>query len=161
MAGLVAPLANLLPVIDTSLQALSEPSMTCNGARFLAAAGGAKLTMAGQTYPHGFQLLDDFDNFDNHCTDSWRWHIGPSFRTFTATVGLDESRSTAASLAFIGVNGKPMPFTADGQPLTQLVLYAGEPTNIAIELTGIVNFIISSTNNAGGTIDFANDTLSP
>ncbi len=163
VGGLVQPINTLLSLQDplpTSLEALGAPSTTCGGAADKVSRG-VKLTMAGRTYSSGLQLIVNYANFDHDCTDSWRWHLGPQFQKFTAEVGLDESDTLAASLAFLGPTGKPLGFTADGQTVNELDLYVGEPTNITIDVSGIMNFAILSNSNAASTIDFVNDSLTP
>ena len=144
----------------TSLEALGPPTQGnigsdqgCYG--YATTAGGATLQMGGESYREGFQLTT---NIACSGTWAWTWHIGGRYRTFTALLGLDSTNPTAAPIVFVGPNGKPLTFTADGRLVKGLTLYAGVPTNISISVIGYLNFILKTT--AGGvTIDFANDSL--
>ena len=144
----------------TSLEALGPPSQGdigsdqgCYG--YATAPGGAALQMGGESYYEGFQLTT---NIECSGTWAWTWHIGGRYRTFTALVGLDSTNPTAAPIVFVGPNGKPLTFTADGRLVKELTLYAGVPMNISISVIGHPNIILKTT--AGGvTIDFANDHL--
>jgi hypothetical protein len=146
--------------ITTSLEALGPPTQGdigsdqgCYG--YTTARGGAALQMGGESYYEGFQLTT---NIACSGTWAWTWHIGGWYRTFTALVGLDSTNPTAAPIVFVGPNGKPLTFTADGRLVKELTLYTGVPTNISISVIGYQNFILKTT--AGGvTIDFANDHL--
>ncbi len=102
VAGLVEPVVALLspPNAETaSLESLGMPSegigvpapeQPCGGDRrgygYNSVGKGAHLQMAGRIYLQGFQITTN-----GNCggTYAWGWHVGHSYRTFTALVGLD------------------------------------------------------------------------
>lgn len=161
VAGLVEPIQALLTPPGTTLEAFGQPEFDAvsgcgQGHRF--SAGG--IEMAGQLYGHGIDLWTDVCQAP--VADTWSWHIGSSFRTFTALVGLQENSPTPASLAFLGPGNTLLTFSADGQPVTTTTLIAGVPSSIVLSLSGITDFVIStsvSVKGHGAWVDFANDQL--
>jgi hypothetical protein len=140
----------------------------CGGHSYASVSEGAKLVMAGQTYQHGFQIVTD-----EYCggagpiaEDEWAWHIGTTYKTFAAVVGLDSINSTGVELEFLGSDNKPLEFIADGQSVESTNLVAGVPTDIEMSLTSVTNFVAETLVNqparTGGpesqaTVDFADD----
>jgi len=165
VAGLVKPIEALLhPVKTTALEALGAPtySSNCSGGGYESVSGGGTVRMGGQTYDRGFELVD----VRTGCVDHWTWHIGGLFQTFTAVVGIDESDTYPASVAFLGPNGKFLTFSADGQSVTVLPLVSGLPTNVTVNIAGNQNFVLVGRGTGGSSsppahIDVANDALSP
>ena len=101
----------------TSLEALGSPPQGEPGrdqgcSCFRSVSDGAELQLGGETYREGFQLTT---NIMCAGTWTWTWQIGGMYRTFTALVGLDSTNPMAAGLVFLGPDGKPLTFTANGQ----------------------------------------------
>jgi len=167
VAGLVKPIETLLlppPAKTMALESLGAPtySSNCGGGGYESVSGGSTVRIGGQTYDRGFELVD----VRSGCVDHWIWHIGGLFRTFTALVGIDESDSYPASVAFVGPNGKFLTFSADGQSVTVLPLVSGLPTNVTVNIAGNQNFVLVGRGTGGSSsppahIDVANDALSP
>jgi len=162
LAGLGAPTAGAVP------------GYGCGGLSYRSVGSGAALTMAGQRYPQGFQLLTDAfcGGYGPSAMDTWSWHIGDLFGTFTGAVGLDSTNSLAATLQFLACvpdtggcpsDGDPLTFYADGQSVTSTNLVVGIPTNITMNVTGILNLIVETTVSSPGqgTLDFANKVSPP
>jgi hypothetical protein len=167
VAGLIKPIEALVPrapsAKTTSLEAIAVPTISnpqgCYAdATYKSVSQGAILAMGGKTYSRGFQLTTDY----NSCRALWTWHIGGSFATFKALIGLNATDTIAASVSFLGPDQKPLSFNADGQSVTVLNLVSGVPTNVTLSITGDQNFVIQMFCAHRGTsalIDLANDTL--
>ena len=154
------------PVASTSLQAIGPPSVPyCCFAGYSTTSnfgGSTTLTIAGKTYPNGFQLVGD------HVGGIFTWHIGGKFHTFSALVGLDETNTSESTFSFpvaIPSNWqnqqttpKGRPFREDGTGVTQLNVSAGLPIPISLNVTGVQDLIIFVSTTS--TLDFANDSLS-
>jgi hypothetical protein len=146
----------------TSLEAVGTPSTPyCLSGTYstTSAFGGSRtLTIAGVSYPDGFQLSG------NGSGGIYIWHIGGQFRTFTALVGLDKTDTLQATLSFPSVVPGNFPnepishtraFLAGSAPVTQLTISAGLPTLISLNVTGVQDLIIYSSTEA--KLDFVND----
>jgi hypothetical protein len=166
VAGLIKPIEALVPrpvvkTTSTSLEALGSPNLTtsgCSGGRYASVSQGARLVMGGKIYGHGFQV---HTSPGGGCIDHWTWNIGGKYQTFTALVGLDESETTpTGSVSFMGPNGTPLPFTANGEMLFKLKILSDMPTLVNMSIIGDQKFVfVTTTNGNSGTIDFANDGL--
>lgn len=173
VAGILGPIEALMSLPNpktATLEALGEPSegvgvpaaqQPCGGDRrgygYKSAAKGAHLQMGGRAYARGFQVST---NANCGGTYAWAWHVGRSYHTFSALVGLDSTNSTSAPLDFVAPDGTALSFSADGQPVTSVTLIAGVPTNITVNLAGNTNLIFRLAPPVGGaTVDFAEDQL--
>ena len=166
----VAPVAGLLGPVEalssapqaTALESLGPPSegfevaaTATNCYSYRTAAQGVDLEMGGQDFTHGFQV-----GVNDGCRGawSWAWHIAGMYRTFSASIGLGLGNTGVAMLSFLGANGKPLQFSADGRAVNTVPLIAGLPTKIKFSVAGALNLVIRTTS-PGVTINFANDAL--
>jgi hypothetical protein len=70
---------------------------------------------------------------------------------FSGCIGLAAGDTQPATLSFVGRNGRPMLFEADGQQVRSTTLVTGLPTFVTLGTVHLMNVIIR-TGTAGATI---------
>jgi hypothetical protein len=111
------------------------------------------------TFHSGYQVTTtSLYGFNCRGAWTWTWHLAGLYRTFRASVGFPVGVTGPAGLAFLSPQGTLLSFTADGHVVQRVTLVAGQPTDISMNITGLLNFVLRTTT-AGVTIAFADDML--
>ncbi len=129
--------------------------------RYEIAGGATPIKMGGAQFLHGFQVSAfHFAAPGVSCsgTWTWTWHLAGRYSGFSACVGLAGSDTQPATLSFVGPNGSPMLFGADGQQVRTTTLVAGLPTFVTLDTVHVMNLIIRTTTR-GATIGLADNGL--
>jgi hypothetical protein len=154
----------------TTAQALGAPAISldpphtlCGGTYGAAGPGSTRITIANQRYEYGFQLEAGCSGYYYFPNDTvvYTWQISGQFSSFTAEVGLDSSNSEPGGIEFLNSAGNPMPFTAAGKTVTELILSPGLPISIDVNLLNASSLTIRAgcTEGAKDTTDFVSDHL--
>ncbi len=133
----------------------TDANLSCYG--YQVAGHSAPVKMGGAQFLHGFQV-----SVSRECagrwTWTWTWHLAGRYSGFSGCVGLAAGDTQPATLSFVGHNGSPILFEADGQQVRSTTLVAGLPTFVKLGTVHLMNLIIR-TGTAGASIGFGNDGL--
>jgi hypothetical protein len=166
VVGVTTPVASAAATKSTTIEALGPPTQGFDGGTvgsacygYKTVGQGAKIAIGNMTFYRGFEVITQ-NLFGYNCQGAWTWtwHLGGSYRSFRAWVGLPVGVTTATDLAFLSAQGATLPFNADGHLVHKITLVAGQPTNLSMKVSGLLNLVIRTTTPAV-TIAFANDAL--